>query len=292
MVQQLSTSKPLRRTYAFVSRIPLLGSVLKKFFHIVIPPDTYVWARIRSGPGRGLSVCLNPRFEMGYLEGDYEAPVERILLSNLLPDTVFYDVGAHIGLFSLIAARNLGAHGSVFVFEPDPSNSRRIKEHVSRNRLDAIRIIPKAAWSSVGRQHFQRATFQSSMNCGVLVTQASAADGSTIEVETITLDAVAREHAPPSLIKIDVEGSEAAVLQGSEEIFRSAKPVLVCEIHHERASSEVTHWLQARGYTFEWLESSTVFPRHLFAKYVGYDSHISRSLRLHSKHEAYEKDGQ
>lgn len=84
----------------------------------------------------------------------------------------------------------------------------------------------------------------------------------------------------PTLIKIDVEGSEAAVLQGSEEIFRSAKPILVCEIHHEQASTEVTHWLQARGYTFEWLESLMEFPRHLFAKYVGCDSHISRSTRL------------
>src|SRR5439155_2172097 len=101
-----------------------------------------------------------------------------------------------------IAARNLGAHGSVFVFEPDPSNVRRIKEHAFRNKLDAIRIIPKAVWSTVGRLRFQRASSQSSMNRGVLVEDASAVEESTIEVESITLDAFAREHALPSLIKI------------------------------------------------------------------------------------------
>src|SRR6266480_2940262 len=247
LVQQLSTSLPLRKFYTFATRFPILGSALKNFSRTAIPPNALVWTSIRSGPGKGIWIHLNPRYEMEYLEGGYEVPVERILLSNLRPGTVFYDVGAHIGVFSLIAARNLGAHGSVFVFEPDPSNVRRIKEHVSRNQLDSIQIIPKAVCSTVGRLRFQRASFQSSMNRGVIVEDASAAKESTIEVESITLDAVAREHVLPNLIKIDVEGSEAAVLQGSEEIFRSRRPLLVCEIHHQQASSDVTGWLRARA---------------------------------------------
>jgi FkbM family methyltransferase len=269
VVQQLSTSLLLRKIYTLANRVPILGPALKNFLRTAIPSDTLVWASIRSGPGKGLWIHLNPRYEMEYLEGGYEAPVERILLSHLRPGTVFYDVGAHIGVFSLIAARNLGTHGSVFVFEPDPSNVRRIEEHASRNRLDSMRIIPKAVCSTVGRLRFQRASFKSSMNRGVLVEHAAAAEESTIEVESVTLDAVAKAHVLPSLIKIDVEGSEAAVLQGSEAIFRSAKPLLVCEIHHEQASTDVKGWLLARGYEFQWLESSTEFPRHLFAKYIG-----------------------
>ena len=269
VVQQLSTSLPLRKIYTLANRVPILGSALRNFSRAAIPSDALVWKSIRSGPGKGLWIHLNPRYEMKYLEGDYEASVERILLSNLRPGTVFYDVGAHIGVFSLIAARNLGVQGSVFAFEPDPSNVRRIKEHASRNQLDAIRIIPKAVSCTDGRLRFQRASFQSSMNRGVLVEETLALQESAIEVDSITLDAVAREHAWPTLIKIDVEGSEAAVLQGSEEIFRFAKPLLVCEIHHEQASSDVTRWLLERGYKFQWLESSTEFPRHLLATYLG-----------------------
>lgn len=268
VVQQLSTSLPLRKIYTLANRVPILGFALKNLSRTAIPSDALVWKSIRSGPGKGLWIHLNPRYEMEYLEGDYEAPVEQVLLSNLRSGTAFYDVGAHIGVFSLIAARNLGTQGSVFAFEPDPSNVRRIREHIARNQLDAIRIIPKAVSSTDGHLRFQRASFHSSMNRGVLVQDAST-EGSTIEVESITLDAVAREHASPNLIKIDVEGSEAAVLQGSEEIFRSAKPRLVCEIHHEQASTDVTRWLLERGYKFQWLESSTKFPRHLFATYVG-----------------------
>jgi hypothetical protein len=105
VIQQLSTSLPLRKFYSLANRVPILGPALKNFSRAAIPADALVWTSIRSGPGKGLWLHLNPRYEMEYLEGNYEAPVERILLSNFRPGTVFYDVGAHIGVFSLIAAR-------------------------------------------------------------------------------------------------------------------------------------------------------------------------------------------
>jgi FkbM family methyltransferase len=267
-VQHLAASPLLRKNYQFLRRVPVFGPTLQKLLRFVLPSDALVWAVIRSGPGKGLWVHLNPRFEMEYLEGNYEPTVWRVLQSHFKPGSVFYDVGAHIGLFSLIAARNLGVQGSVFVFEPDPSNLQRIEEHASRNRL-ALGIIPKAAWFTDGRMKFQRACFQSSMNRGAIAEDNLAAGESMIEVETVTLDSFGREHALPSIIKIDVEGSEAAVLRGSEGIFRSAKPIVICEIHHAQAASDVTHWLEARGYVFEWVEDHQQFPRHLFAKYAG-----------------------
>lgn len=265
-VQQLSTSKPLRRTYAFVSRVPLLGSILQKFLHIAIPPDTYVWVRIRSGPGRGLAVCLNPRFEMDYLEGEYEAPVERILLSHLRPGTVFYDVGAHIGALSLVAARLVSTQGAVFAFEADPANAARVEEHARRNGLTQIHVVPCAVWSSGGRLRFERAYAQSSLNQGAVATEQAETTANAIDVEAIALDDFSQRHALPDLIKIDVEGAEAAVLRGSERIFATKRPLLICEVHHEDASREVSQWLLDRNYSFEWLEASAQFPRHLLAR--------------------------
>src|SRR6267378_4451632 len=96
VVQQLSTSLLLRKFYTLANRLPFLGFALKNFSCAAIPSDALVWTSIRSGPGKGLWIHLNPRYEMEYLEGDYETPVERVLLSNLQPGTVFYDVGAHI----------------------------------------------------------------------------------------------------------------------------------------------------------------------------------------------------
>jgi FkbM family methyltransferase len=198
-VQQLSASPLSRKSYEFLSRVPVFGPALQRFSRFALPSDFLVWAVIRSGPGKGLWIHLNPRFEMEYLEGNYESGVWRILKSHLKPGTVLYDVGAHIGLFSLIAARDLGVHGPVFVFEPDPANLRRIEEHASRNRLDALGIIPKAAWFIDGRMKFRRACSQSSMNRGAIAEDNFAASESTIDVETVTLDSFGSEHPLPKV---------------------------------------------------------------------------------------------
>jgi FkbM family methyltransferase len=240
LIRRLSTLPLLRKSYEFLIRVSIVGPILQKSLRFILPSEFLVWAVIRDGPGKGLWIHLNPRFEMEYLVGNYESAVWRILQSHLKPGAVLYDVGAHIGLFSLIAARELGVQGSVFVFEPDPANVRRIEDHASRNGLDALGIIPKAAWFIDGRMKFQRACSQSSMNRGAIAEDNSAASESTIEVETVTLDSFGREHALPSIVKLDVEGSAAAVLRGSEGIFRCVKPVVICEVHHLQAASDVT----------------------------------------------------
>ena len=198
--------------------------------------------------------------------GAYEPLIEAVLLYGLEAGSVFYDVGAHIGLFSLLAARVVGKSGSVFAFEADPDNAERIKEHVRRNMFDQIQVVPCAVWSSAGHLRFERASAQSSRNQGAIVTGPLVGRDNTIDVEAIALNDFAQAHPAPTLIKIDVEGAEADVLRGSEEIFARSKPMLICEVHHGHAAEDVTRWLNERGYTFEWLEASPQFPRHLLAK--------------------------
>jgi len=65
--QQLSTSLRLRKIYDLVNRVPVLRPALKRFLRTAIPADALVWTSIRSGPGKGLRVHINPRYEMGYL---------------------------------------------------------------------------------------------------------------------------------------------------------------------------------------------------------------------------------
>jgi FkbM family methyltransferase len=222
---------------------------------------------IAGGLGKGLSVNLDVRFGMNYVAGDYESWVEPALLSHLRPGAVFYDVGAHIGILSMLAARIVGTTGAVFAFEPDPDNVVRIEENARRNMLSQIRAIPCAAWSSGGRLQFERASPQSSRNEGALATEPKPCGGNVIEVDAIALDDFAREHPPPTLIKIDVEGAEASVLRGSEEIFSSIRPALICEVHNEQAGQNVTRWLEEREYTFKWLQDSIRFPRHVLAHF-------------------------
>lgn len=265
-IQRLSTSRRVRRVYSALCRVPKIGRFLRRFVHGVLPTEMRVWSRISAGPAKGLWIRLDPRFEMDYVSGVYEEAVERTLSLSLQPGSVFYDVGAHIGVLSLVAARLVGARGKVFAFEADPANATRIEEHVRRNGFEQIHILPCAVWSSGAHLRFERASAQSSLNQGAVAT-GQVKTANTLDVQAIAIDEFARGHAPPDLIKIDVEGAEAAVLRGSEQIFATKKPLLICEVHHEESSREVSRWLLDRNYSFEWLVDSPDFPRHLLARW-------------------------
>jgi FkbM family methyltransferase len=264
-IQRLSRLQSVRRLYARLSVAPLVGPALRRLVRRVIPSETRVWFRISDGLAKGLWVNLDPRYETSYAEGRYETVIQRALSQYLGPGSVFYDIGAHIGVVSMYAAQLVGVNGRVFAFEAAPENASRIQAHLTRNNLPQIRTIACAIWSSGGRVRFERAPVQSSRNGGAVATQLTTKKNETIEVDAVALDDFALGNPLPTVIKIDVEGAEADVLRGSEEVFRRAKPVLICEVHNDRAEANVTRWLEERAYQFEWLEHTHQFPRHLLA---------------------------
>ena len=265
-IQQLSRSQSLRRLYARLRSTPV-GPSLHWLVQSVLPPETRIWVPISDGAGSELWAHIDPRFEIDYADEKYEAPIQKVISECLETGGVFYDVGAHIGILSMFAARLVGKQGSVFAFEADPQNAKRIGEHVSRNELGQLQIVPCAVWSSTRSLQFERASAHSSRNQGAVVAGSSANGGNTIEVEAVALDDFVKSHPSPTLIKIDVEGAEIDVLRGSEEIFAQTRPIVICEVHHEKAEQEVTRWLSEKDYRFEWLENWRHFPRHLLAKW-------------------------
>lgn len=265
-IRRLSYSPVAREFYGVATKVPIVGPALKSFIRSVLPYDSRVWIRIRSGLGQGLWANLDPRFETVDIKGEYERPLQESLSKYLRPGGVLYDVGAHIGIVSLCAARLVGPTGTVFAFEADPENAKRIEENVRRNKLDSISTVHRAAWHSDGHVRFQRASEHSSRNQGGVSTASPGTGEDAIEVEAIALDTFAEKHRLPTVIKVDVEGAEAEVLRGSEKIFARAKPVLICEVHGSKPADDVIGWLSDHEYRYQWLESSPQFPRHLLAQ--------------------------
>jgi FkbM family methyltransferase len=259
-----------RRAYSALSEASFVAPFLRRFIRKAFPIGTRVWLRIRVGLGKGLWVHLDPRFETNYAEGNYEPSVESVIASHLRVGSIFYDVGAHIGILSMLAARMVGKEGAVIAFEADPENVKRIEEHARRNMLDRIRVVPCAVSRLKGIMRFERASESSSRNKGALTTGGvTASNGNSIEVEAISLDDFVAADSQPTLIKVDVEGAEADVLRGSEKIFALAKPILICEVHNHESEENVTQWLLQQNYSFEWIQQGSYFPRQLIAKYIG-----------------------
>jgi FkbM family methyltransferase len=262
----LSGSSIHRKAYGMLKRMPLFGPILRRIGKFIVPSDSRVWLQVPTGLGRGLWLHLNPRFEMDYAHGVYEPLIERVITSSLGPGSVFYDVGAHIGVYSLLAARIVGESGAVFAFEPDVDNAERIREHALRNGFNQIRVVPYAVWSTAARLRFQRAQIDSSRNQGAVITGPGLSNANTTEVDAVTLDTFSQDHLAPTLIKMDIEGGEAAALKGSDGVFAIHRPVLICEVHNQAAEEQVTKWLYSKGYNFSFVEETHSFPRHLLGR--------------------------
>jgi FkbM family methyltransferase len=268
-VRRNSWLRPLGRT---LLGLPGAGRLGRRFLHILLPRGRRVWSQIPAGPARGLWLKVEPYLEERYLTGCPEPGPQEEILRHLRPGGCFYDVGAHIGFNSLLAARLVGKGGRVVAFEPDPSNAAVLHENLSRNDLTEVEVIPAAVWSHLGIVTFQRSAAEhpemSSRRGRVVVSTDEAAGSSLIEVEAVTLDAFARDHPAPTMIKIDVEGAEAEVLRGAQKLISHARPVWLLEVHHQNAATFLEEDLRQNGYRIEWLarHPEFPFPRHLLAR--------------------------
>src|SRR5207245_8890527 len=97
---------------AELRRLPVLGSFVRWASEKVVPRDSLAWVQIQHGPAKGLWLRLNPRTGGNYFQGGGEPEVQTAMQRYLLPGMTVYDIGAKIGLFSLLAARISGPQRS------------------------------------------------------------------------------------------------------------------------------------------------------------------------------------
>lgn len=157
------------------------------------------------------------------------------------PGDAVIEIGGHIGYISLYFAGLVGPSGQVTVFEPGPNNLPYIRANVGAK--GNIRLIEKAVADFSGTASFyvenytgqnnsllsDYSRFQENLrNAGL----QSDVQKSVVQVDCVTLDDFLSENGAsvPSLIKIDVEGAELAVLQGMVQTLRSGNMTLMVEV--------------------------------------------------------------
>lgn len=233
-------------------------------------PKSKIWVQVEQGLAEGLWMQVQLPEETFLWRGGHEPEVQAVLTRFLQPGVVAYDVGSYLGFFALAMARAAGAAGRVIAFEPDPENAMRLRENVARNQMEKyIQVVEAAAWHKSADQIPYRRGSQARSQGGVAADgiHPVLAAGEQILVRGISLDAfIAGGNPAPQLIKIDVEGGEAAVLAGAQGLVDRSRPVIVCEVHHIAAARWLEKWLPEHGYRLEWTIPPEEFPRHLVAK--------------------------
>lgn len=165
----------------------------------------------------------------------------RFVLS--LGDSTFFDIGANIGVYTLIASEFPDSF--VVSFEPHPSTFALLKLNVELNARENVLCL-NMALSSEESDVFLSDLSQPEMN---RVLKPGEAQGRAVLVRSRRFDEVCRElDLQPDILKIDVEGHEEEVLRGLGDLERTAKMIFIENGH----LPEVRHLLQSAGYSGPW----------------------------------------
>lgn len=175
--------------------------------------------RVRRGPAKGLKFLGGDT--IGYVLGISEPLVQQALVSHLREGEVLYDIGAHAGFMTVLGCRLVGEAGEVHSFEPIGTNVLCLQRNLNLNGFTNAEIHRLAICDFDGVAR---------MTSGPRDITARFDSGGEVEVRAAQLDSL--RLTPPTVVKIDVEGAESAVLRGMTSILTKDRPVIVVEIHN------------------------------------------------------------
>ncbi len=233
--------------FSFQTRRRLWEYCLSRHWDIVVELPWYGGQRIElpllSDAGRQLFVggCIDPN-EFAFLD------------AILDPEMVFVDVGAHLGLYTLFAARRAAA---VWAFEPSSREFARLESNLRRGGLSGVQVLRRAVGNADKTAQLQIAhAMHSGQNTLHAFSHSGVVSESVETVEVERLDRFAREHELRRLdvLKVDAEQSELEVLEGAREILGSLQPWVLVEMNPAPDAGprnrEVSAFLGGLGYRF------------------------------------------
>lgn len=188
-------------------------------------------------------------------------PLIRVLITSLThkldeykDDGWFFDVGANVGLYVWEVAKVCPIQ-KIMAFEPDPANFELLEMTRKEADIQNLELCPDALSNQTDEVSFSQDPLTSATSCiqgkeKPWVEQYLNGFTNQIRVNTRTIDSEVKDNKKPSLIKIDVEGHEIEVLEGTLHTLSNAKPLLIIESFPPK-QEKVISLLQAYGYKLE-----------------------------------------
>jgi len=171
---------------------------------------------------RDFPMLATPRLLTYFSQNAHEDFSSDLLLNLIKDDTLFIDVGAHYGYYTLLAGTKY-PKCKIISIEPVPENCEILRQNIELNQLKNVKVHNIALSNKNETKRFN-------------ITEASECSGfhkhpltkihKVVELEAVTLDNLIKEIPKvPVIIKIDTEGHEICVLEGMEKILRNATDI-------------------------------------------------------------------
>lgn len=229
------------------------------FKQIRLPPSGII--RIRAGQGKTLKLKTNQTNYLTHLlfwEGYQNFEYTRIFVRLIKKVNVFYDVGANIGYYSLLAELE-NARVKVVGFEPAAGPLHYFRENIKINNCQNIRVEPLALSHQQGEITFYEVKNQKYRYLAHNLTGEGNAGSKTTQrnfvpnlVRTTTLNQYVVDvgETEIELIKLDTEGTEHLILSHAAQVLDQMKPIIICETLFNVIEAELEQLLKTHGYEF------------------------------------------
>lgn len=223
--------------------------------NLMEPDKSFCLQRVFKGFCLELDIT-KPTQRLIYIPYRPELHLERRLIRLLTERTVFFDIGAHIGYYTMLVASEPSRR--VFSFEPSAANYQYLLRNINLNRFGNVRAFKFAISNATGQANLHNNPLNDGGNS--LQQFHGYSDLSTELVQTYMLDDFVHDHAVRrvDIIKIDVEGHERKGLLGAAEVLRKDRPKILIE--SSAAPGELFDFLKQFGYSrFERLDNDGNF---------------------------------
>jgi FkbM family methyltransferase len=260
---------PVQRSLSWRARRFVRRPVKEKYFSLVrkarrILPDLPIVLRLPFGAWWLASETS--ALDQALVGGEFERAEMRFVEKLLRPGMTVLDVGAHHGLYTLLAAKSVGRTGRVVAFEPSLRERKRLVRHLRVNRCGNVRVAPYALGENAGDAELFVVKGRHDW-CNSLRPPDVDERTCTVRVEVQRLDDVLEklEIGRVDFVKLDVEGAELEVLYGAVKLLkgeaRPTRPVIMVEVQDLRTrpwgyrAREIVRWLAAMGYRWFQIDS-------------------------------------
>lgn len=168
-------------------------------------------------------------FHLACEQGIYERENIAVISTLVKPGSVYFDVGANIGLTSIPVLINC-PDSTVVSIEPSPHVVPFLQRTAEESRFkERWRIISKALGETNGQADFYASSGASSAYDGLRDTKRAKVTKTTIQATTLDVEWEAMSRPPVSVIKIDIEGAETQALRGAASCIKHEQPFILLE---------------------------------------------------------------
>ena len=174
--------------------------------------------------------------------GSYEYEKRLLFEARVCSSSVVYDIGAHVGFYTLLASQLVGPDGRVIAFEPVRRNLNYLRRHLEINHCVNVVVIEAAVSDRSGTAPFSQ---------GVDYSQGYLSQTKDdIMVNTVSIDelVMSGEIPAPDYIKIDVEGAELFVLRGAKSTLSNCNVEIFLATHSPKIHIDCCDFLTSLNY--------------------------------------------